>query len=129
MKTFIVTLTLSLLLTSAFSQTKEKNKSLPAIVSIKVPDFADPEVKAFYQAYSDHLLRCIVAMRAKNESEVIALFKDPGERLVNREKVLSKEIFKDPVEKPKYLAFAQQVYPYVKEVKESVYYKKMYGNE
>ena len=126
MKTFILTLTLCFFITSAFNQTKTKD-NIPGAISINVPDFADPEVKAFYQAYSDHLIKCIQAIHEKNESKVTSLFKDPGERLVNREKILVKELFKDPVEKQKYLAFAEQAYPYVKEVQESAYYKKMYG--
>ena len=126
MKTFILTLTLCFFITSAFNQTKTKD-NIPDAISINVPDFADPEVKAFYQAYSDHLIKCIQAIHEKNESKVTALFKDPGEKLVNREKILVKELFKDPVEKQKYLAFAEQAYPYVKEVQQSTYYKKMYG--
>ncbi|MEP6513551.1 MAG: hypothetical protein ABJA79_06765 [Parafilimonas sp.] len=127
MKTFILTLPLSLFITSAFSQTGTKDKNLQNVISIDVPDFTDLEVKAFYQDYADHLINCIQAMREKNESKVTALFKDPGEKLVNREKILAKELFKDPVEKQKYLAFAQQAYAYVKEVQQSTYYKKMYG--
>ena len=127
MKTFILTLTLSLFITSAFNQTGTKDKNLANIVSINVPDFADPGVKAFYEAYSEHLIKCVQAIREKDESKVTALFKDPGEKLVNREKILVKELVKDPVEKQKYLAFAQQAYPYVKEVQQSIYYKKMYG--
>ena len=104
-----------------------KDKNLSKVVSINVPDFANPEVKAFYESYSDHLIKCIQAIREKNESKVTALFKDPGEKLVNREKELVKELVKDPVEKQKYVAFAQQAYPYVKEVQQPAYYKKLYG--
>jgi len=35
----------------------------------------------------------------------------------------------NPVEKEKWMQFAAQVYPYVKELEQSVYYKKMYGKK
>jgi len=92
-----------------------------------VPDFVGAGIKSFYQSYADHLIKCIKAIREKNEVKAKALFKDPGEELVTREKELSKEVVKNPVEKQKYMQFAAQVYPYIKEVQQSEYYKKMYG--
>lgn len=127
MKTLILTLTFSFFITSAFTQTGSKKDSSQSAVSIKVPDFADPEVKAFYQTYSEHLIKCIQAIREKNEDKVTALFKDPGEQLVAREKILVKDLVKNSVEKQKYMQFAQQAYPYIKELEQSVYYQKMYG--
>lgn len=127
MKTLIVTLTLCFFITSAFTQPATTNKSSQNVGSINVPDFADPQVKIFYLAYADHLIKCIHAIREKNETKVTALFKDPGEKLVNREKILAKEVAKNPVEKQKYIAFANQAYPYIKEVQRSVYYQKIYG--
>jgi hypothetical protein len=47
--------------------------------------------------------------------------------MVAREKTLAKDIVKNSVEKQKYLQFAEDIYPYIKEVEQSVYYKKMYG--
>ncbi|MEP6677464.1 MAG: hypothetical protein ABJA78_20045, partial [Ferruginibacter sp.] len=70
----MLTISLCLLMINAFTQ------------PIKVPDFADPAAKTFYQSYSDHLIKCIKAIREKNEAKVIALFKNPGEQLVEREK-------------------------------------------
>jgi len=95
---------------------------------IDVPDFADPTVKTFYQTYSAHLLKCIAAIHEKNESKVVALFKNPGEQLVTREKEIAKQVVKNPVEKQKYLQLAKQIYPYLKEVQGSVYYQKIYGH-
>ncbi len=127
MKTLILTLTLSFFNIVAFTQIASREASSQSIVSIKVPDFADPEVKTFYQAYADHLIKCIQAIREKNETKVTALFKDPGEQLVAREKTLTQDVVKNSVEKQKYFQFAEQVYPYIKEVERSVYYQKMYG--
>jgi hypothetical protein len=123
MKTVILTLTCCFLLNSAFTQPGTP-KEAPVI---KVPDFANADVKNFYQSYADHLIKCIKAIREKNEEKVRTLFKNPGEELVAREKILSKEVVKNAVEKKKYIEFAAQVYPYLKEVKISEYYKKMYG--
>ena len=114
---------------------QKENKKEPEIVdagqtiSIKVPDFAEPEIKNFYTAYSDHLIKCIQAIREKNGAKVIDLFKNPGEQLVARERILAKEVVKDPVEKQKYMQYAAQVYPYIKEMERSVYYQKMYGEK
>ena len=128
MKTIILTGTLCLFITCAFAQNTASDKtSSKSAISIKVPDFADPEIKTFYQAYSDHLIKCILAIREKNEAKVAALFKNPGEQLVSREKILAKEVVKNDAEKQKYMLWAAQVYPYIKELERSVYYQKMYG--
>ena len=127
MKTLLLTITLSLFFTVAFTQnTTAKNASA---ISIKVPDFADPEVKIFYNAYATHLIKCVEAIRQKDEAKVTALFKNPGEQLVAREKVLAKEVVKNPIEKQKYIEFAGQAYPYIKEVQRSSYYQKIYGGK
>lgn len=114
----------SLFLCKTFTQnTASKNA-----IAIKVPDFAQPHIKTFYTEYSNHLIKCIKAIREKNEARATALFKDPGERLVGRSKILEKEVVMNPVEKEKWMEFAAQVYPYVKELERSLYYQKLYGN-
>ena len=123
MKTLMLAFSLCLLMNTAFTQ-NEKPKELKAI---KVPDFSDASVKSFYQSYADHLIKCVGAIREKNEAKAKALFKSPGEELVAREKLISKETVKNPIEKQKYLEFAALVYPYIKEVQQSEYYKKKYG--
>jgi hypothetical protein len=123
MKLTILAFSLCLFTSNAFTQ-NQTSKKIPVI---KVPDFAGAGVKSFYQSYADHLIKCIIAIREKNEVKAKALFKDPGEQLVAREKTLSKEVIKNAVEKEKYMQFAAEVYPYVKEVQQSEYYKKMYG--
>jgi hypothetical protein len=123
MKTIILAFTLCFFMSNAFTQ----NERPKEITAIKVPDFAGPGVKSFYQSYADHLIKCVKAIREKNEAKATALFKDPGEQLVSTEKTMSKEVIKNPVEKQKYLEFAAHVYPYVKEVKQSEYYIKIYG--
>lgn len=112
-----------LFIANAMGQTGTPN-NIPAI---NVPAFASAEVKKFYQSYADHLLKCILAIREKNETKAIALFKNPGEQLVAREKIISKEVVKTPLEKQKYIQFAEQVYPYLKEIAHSEYYIKIYG--
>ena len=108
---------------NAFTQNETSQKT-PVI---KVPDFADPVVKSFYKSYADHLIKCIKAIREKNEAKATALFKNPGEQLVAQEKIVTKEVVKNPIEKQKYFQFAKQVSPYIKELQASAYYKKMYG--
>ena len=66
------------------------------------------------------------AIREKNEAKATALFKNPGEQLVAREKTLGKELVKDAVEKPKYMQFVAQIYPYIKELEGSAYFQKTY---
>jgi hypothetical protein len=117
MRRFVLIPVLCLIQASAFAQR-----------SIDVPNFADASVKTFYQTYSAHLLKCIAAIREKNEAKAIALFKDPGEQLVAREKIIAKNLATKPAEKQKYLQYAIQVYPYLMEVEASEYYRKIYGH-
>ena len=53
MKSVGLALTFCFFINSPFAQT------------IKVPDFADPKVKAFYQSHADHLLKCVAAIPPK----------------------------------------------------------------
>ena len=82
--------------------TVTKKSTSQNLISLQVPDFADPEIKKFYAAYSNPLAKCVEAIREKNETKVTALFKNPGEQLVADEKLLSPKVIKNPVEKQKY---------------------------
>ena len=123
MKKFMLALLLSHLVITAFSQ----NSGSPDTAVITVPAFADASTKRFYQSYADHVMKCVHAIRDKNEAQAKALFKDPGEQMVTREKALAKELVKNAEEKKKYIQFATEVYPYLKEIQQSDYYEKMYG--
>ncbi len=127
MKKIIVLLTFCLSAGSAFTQNTATNLQNPP--SIKVPSFADPVAMKFYTTYSNHLIKCIKAIREKNEAKTLALFKDPGKQLVEQEKIISKETIKNPVEKQKYIEWTKNVYPYIKEVEHSAYYIKAYGKK
>jgi hypothetical protein len=72
-------------------------------------------------------LKCVAAIREKDEAKATALFKNPGEEFVSKEKILSKEVIKVPAEKQKYFQFAALVYPYLKEVQQTAYYQKLYA--
>jgi len=91
--------------------------------SIKVPDFADAKIKSFYKTYSDHLLKCVAAIRQNDHIKLKALFKE-GEPIVAREKVLMKEVMKSPAEKQKWMQWATQASPYAKKVEN--YYQLMH---
>ncbi|MEO6405697.1 MAG: hypothetical protein ABIY51_04280 [Ferruginibacter sp.] len=116
MKTFVLSLALCFLITSVFAQT------------INVPDFVQPDIKTFYTEYSNHLIKCIEAIREKNESKATALFK-AGEPMVARSRIMEKKVIMNPVEKKKWMLFASQVYPYIKEMERSPYYQKLYGKK
>lgn len=107
--------------TAAFAQETPPKKDL----TINVPDFASTEAKKFYTKYANHLLMCIEAIRQKDETKANALFKK-GEPLVAEEKRLTQRVIKDPAEKKKYLQFAAEAYPYIKELEQSTYYQKLY---
>ena len=125
MKKIILAFTLSLLVSSAFTQ----NSASKSVINIKVPDFAQPHIKKFYTEYSNHLIKCIKAIREKNEARATALFKNPGEQLVARSKILEKEVVMNPEERQKWMEWGAQVYPYVKELERSSYYQKLYGEK
>ena len=125
MKKIILAFTLSLFVSSAFTQNTAAKSSL----NIKMPDFVQPDVKVFYTEYSNHLVKCIQAIREKNESKATALFKNPGEQLVARSKIIEKKVIMNPVEKQKWMQWSAQVYPLVKELERSSYYQKLYGKK
>jgi len=112
----ILSLTFCFFLTSAFTQT------------INVPDFAQSDVKAFYIEYSGHLIKCIKAIREKDQSKATSLFKE-GEPMVAKSKIIEKKVIMNPVEKQKWMLFANQAYPYIKEMERSPYYQKLYGKK
>lgn len=122
----ILAFTMCLSLNYAFTQS---GNSLTPIKTIVVPDFAQPHVKAFYIEYSNHLLKCIKAIREKDEAKVIKLFKSPGEALVKQSRIIEKQVIINSVEKQKWMQYAAQVYPYIKELEASAYYQKLYGKE
>lgn len=129
MKKMILSCIISFLFSNAFPQNIESTKTNSQNpINIIVPDFADPEVRKFYYEYSNHLVKCVEAIRQKDEAKVTGLFKNPGEQLVAREKILAVKVVKNAGEKQKYMKFAAQVYPYIKEVEQSAYYQKLYGN-
>ncbi len=79
MKKLILTSAFYLLLVSALTQdTATKKSTSQNPISLQVPDFADPEIKKFYAAYSNHLAKCVEAIREKNEAKVTALLKSGG---------------------------------------------------
>ena len=122
MKPLLLLVTCSLLSTPSFTQDTLLKKPTH---TIKVPDFAGAGVKQFYTRYSEHLLKCIEAIRQNDDVKVAALFKNPGEQLVKEEKQLVVKLLKDPGEKQKYIQFAQQASPYAKEVER--YYERVHG--
>lgn len=123
MKTIIVFFCVTFFTNTLFSQSRSPNEA-PVI---HVPEFADAGIRSFYQTYADHLIKCVVAIRLKDEAKATALFRDPGQRLVAKEKTLVPELMKNKTEKSKYIQFATEAYPYLKEVQSSAYYKKLYG--
>ena len=125
MKKIIWVFALSLFAISAFTQNTKTQSSF----NIKMPDFVQPDVKAFYTEYSNHLIKCIRAIREKNESKATALFINPGEQLVARSKIIEKKVIINPVERQKWMQWSAQVYPLVKELERSSYYQKLYGNK
>ncbi len=112
----ILSIIFCLFITSAFAQT------------INVPDFAQPGVKAFYTEYSGHLIKCIKAIREKDQAKATSLFKE-GEPMVAKSKLIEKKVIMNPVEKQKWMQFAVQVYPLIKEMERSPYYQKLYGKK
>ncbi len=96
--------------------------------TIKIPDFAQPDVKAFYTEYSNHLIKCIKAIREKNEAKATSLFK-AGEPMVTKSRIIEKKVIMNKVEKQKWMQYAAQVYPYIKEMERSPYYQNLYGKK
>jgi len=94
-----------------------------------VPDFTQPEVKAFYTEYSNNLIKIIKAIREKNETKAVALMKNPGKQLNDKRIKVEKKVVMNPVEKKKWMEYAAQVYPLIKELERSPYYQKLAGGK
>ena len=119
MKTIILLLALFLFATSAFTQ---------KTININVPDFADAQARSFYNNYTSVLIKCVEAIRKKDDAKAIALSKNLLELVKPQE--YGRELIKNPVEKQKYVQWAGQVYPYAKEWEQAAAeYKKSSGKK
>jgi len=120
MKLIVLTFALFLFAASAFTQ---------KAITIKVPDFADAQAKSFYNNYTSVLIKCVEAIRQKDDAKAIALSKNLLS-LVQPQEKYGRELLKNPVEKQKYMQWAGQVSPYAKEwERAAAVYKKSSGKK
>ena len=125
MKIILLTVTCSLLVNALFSQnTKTTKTNSQDIQNIKVPDYADPEIKQFYQSYISYTNKVLVAIRKKDEAAVMKLFKEEGNQFDVKAQEMEKRVRTNPTEEQKWKTYIMQIYPYQKEIIQSVYYKK-----
>ena len=94
MKTIILLLALFLFATSAFTQ---------KTININVPDFADAQARSFYNNYTSVLIKCVEAIRKKDDAKAIALSKNLLE-LVKPQEKYGRELIKKSSGKTKICA-------------------------
>ena len=125
MKIILLIVTCSLLVNAVFSQkTQTAKTNSQDIQNIKVPDYADPEIKQFYQSYISYTKKVLVAIRKKDEAAVMKLFKEEGNQFDVKAQEMEKRVRTNPTEEQKWKTYIIQIYPYQKEIIQSVYYKK-----
>lgn len=88
---------------------------------LTAPDFADPEVKQYYAAYTAYLNKVIASIQNKDEAGTIKLFSEEG-KLFNDNNEMEKKAREN--EEQKFTAWIMQALPYQKIIVESEYYKK-----
>ena len=125
MKIILLIVTCSLLVNAVFSQkTQTAKTNSQDIQNIKVPDYADPEIKQFYQSYIAYTKKVLVAIRKKDEAAVMKLFKEEGNQFDVKAQEMEKRVRTNPTEEQKWKTYIMQIYPYQKEIIQSAYYKK-----
>ncbi len=124
MKTIIFAFTLSLFVSSAFAQTPASKKSVSSgIVNIDVPVFDNPAATQFYEAYAAHVKKAVTAIRNKDEAAWKSLVKDEKD-LNEKEKQMLKTKF-TPADLKRKQALLMQAMPYLQEIDQSAFNKKL----
>jgi hypothetical protein len=106
------------------SQTDDKAAKKDAAnnnIQINAPDFADPELKLYFNDYTNYLKKVLTAINNQDESGSIKLFTEEGRKFDNRNEMEQKA---QAQEKEKFNTWLMQTIPYQKIIVQSDYYKK-----
>jgi PBP1b-binding outer membrane lipoprotein LpoB len=90
-------------------------------IDLQAPDFADPELKKYYNDYTDYLKKVLTAIRYKDEAGTMKIFTEEGKQFNNRNEMDQKA---QSAEKQKFNSWLLQSAVYQKEIVQSDYYKK-----
>ena len=120
MKIILLTLALGFVVNAAFTQ----DKSSQPVQPVSVPDFADPQVKQFYNSYTDYTIKVLKAIRQKDEAATMELFRTEGGQYGNKMQEMENKVRSNPAEEEKWKPYIMKMFPYQKEIVQSAYYKK-----
>ena len=67
----------------------------------------------------------LVAIRKKDEAEVMRLFKEEGKQFDVKAQEMEKRVRTNPQKNKNWKTYIMQIYPYQKEIIQSAYYKKV----
>lgn len=128
MKKAILAFTIILLGVSAFSQKTSPTKKIPtSIIDIEVPNFADPAIKRFYEAYTVVIKNSVIAVRNKDEVALRKLYKEPKQLEKYRQEMY--KLKPGPEDAKKKRAWNMQAMPYIQEIGQSELIKKLEQEE
>src|SRR5688572_18762034 len=88
---------------------------------VKAPDFADPELKLYYGAYTDYMNRLVNAIQNNDEAATMKLFNEEGIKYKNRSEMDKKATAAD---EPTFTAWLLKSLNSQKIIVQSGYYKK-----
>ena len=128
MKKIILACTVILLGVSALSQKTSTTKPISTgTINIEVPNFADPAIKRFYEAYTSHLKKSVIAARNNDEAAFSKLYKEPKELEEYRQQMYKSKPSLEDVKKKQ--AWNIQALPYIQEIGQCELNKKLEQEE
>lgn len=105
-----------------------KGQISKSAVKIVVPNFADPLTKQFYEEYTAHIAKAVTAIRNKDEATFMKLTLE-GKKLEKKFQYYMSEKKSTPEDIKKKQAWNKQAMPYIQEIIESDFNKKLETEE
>jgi PBP1b-binding outer membrane lipoprotein LpoB len=91
----------------------DKQASANNDIDLQAPDFADPELKRYYSVYTAYLKKVVTAIRDKDETGTMKIFREEGKQFDNRNEMDQKA---KPEEEQKFTSWLLQSMPLQTEI-------------
>jgi hypothetical protein len=124
MKIIIFTILLSASINVGFTQSKIKANT-QSIESLKVPDFKDPQVKAYFNWHRSHVIKYVKAVRENNKPAIKGVFEEGISKAKESEAIIKKAESSGTVEYKKLQEYSRQVSSLMQEVSKSAYVQQL----
>lgn len=125
MKKIFFAFALTLSISAGITQnTATKKPGSQTAISIEVPNFANSATKQFYDAYTSYIKKAVIAVRNKDEATFMKLVLE-GKALEQKFEYYMSEKKSTPEDIRKKQAWNKQAMPYIQEIIQSDYNKKL----